>query len=406
MDTINSVTVSYMVPTEGWKKDGTAMLRLRFTFKRQGRFLKTNIVVHKKDVKGNKINNTDLCILAEQLKKKVELSIAKIDMFELQKMSIDEVLAHVSKDIEGFKLDFFEFADSIVAEKKGQPQKTYAAAVKVFKAYIGKDKMDISEITSPLMRDWERNLVAKYGEGARSVSAYTACIAFIHGQARLRYNREEQGVMNIKNPFQFYKPPKQRPGRHRALEVEDIQKMIDIRGQLKRREKLGVDVFLISFALMGMNAPDLYTCKLQGEDIIHYYRTKTRSRRDDKAEMLVKIDKLIEPIVKEYLSKGEEYAFNFSERYTSYTIFGENVNAGLEQYCDRIGRTGNDKITLYWARHSWATIAYESGVDKGIINDGLCHVDRDMKVTEIYIKKNWKVIWEGNEKVLKRFTWK
>lgn len=50
MDTINSVTVNYMVPTEGWKKDGTAMLRLRFTFKRQGRYLKTNIIARRKSL--------------------------------------------------------------------------------------------------------------------------------------------------------------------------------------------------------------------------------------------------------------------------------------------------------------------------------------------------------------------
>jgi hypothetical protein len=63
-------------------------------------------------------------------------------------------------------------------------------------------------------------------------------------------------------------------------------------------------------------------------------------------------------------------------------------------------------VTLYSARHTWATTAYEVGVGKEIINDGLCHVDRDMKVTDIYIKKDWSVIWRANEKVLARFNWK
>ena len=357
---------------------------------------------------GQRIKNSDIRRKAEELIERMEKAISHLDCFALQSMTIDQVVQFVVEDDEGFKLDFFEFADKIIAEKKGQPAKSYQTAVNAFRSYIGNDTLDISEISSPLMRDWERFLVAKYGEGARAVSAYPACIAFIHGQARLRYNREEDGILRIKNPFQFYKPPRQKTGRHRALEIEDIQNMIDIRGCLKGREKLGVDVFLISFVLMGMNAPDLYTCKLRGEDVLHYYRTKTRTRRDDKAEMFVTIDKKVESLIKEYFApEGSETAFDFCNRYKNYVLFGENVNEGLKKYSDRIGRTDkNDRITLYWARHSWATIAYACGVDKGVINDGLCHVDRDMKITDIYIKKNWKIIWDGNAKVIKKFKWK
>lgn len=403
----DAVTVCYTVPNDAWKKDGTAFVRLRFTFKRQGRFMKTNILVRKKDMNGARIKNPELREKAEQLLSKIEKCISRLDVFELQKKSIDEVISNVLEEVEGFKLDFFAFAETVISEKKGQSQKTYRTALNAFRTYIDKDKMDISEITSPLMRDWERALVNKHGEGARCVSCYPACIAFIHGQARLRYNREEQGLIRINNPFQFYKPPRQRPGRHRALEKEDIQKMINIRKELKGRERLGVDVFLISFALMGMNAPDLFSCQLQGDNILHYYRTKTRSRRDDKAEMFVSIEKAVVPLLKEYFSKDGEAAFDFCNRYSNYTLFGENVNEGLKKYSDRIGRkTRDERITLYWARHSWATIAYACGVNKGVINDGLCHVDREMKVTDIYIKKNWKVIWDGNATVLKQFKWK
>ena len=403
-----SVTVSYTVPNNTWKNDGTNLVRLRFTFKRQGRFVKTNLIVHRKDMVGQRIKNSDIRRKAEELIERMEKAISHLDCFALQSMTIDQVVQFVVEDDEGFKLDFFEFADKIIAEKKGQPAKSYRTAVNAFRSFIGKETLDISEISSPLMRDWERFLVAKYGEGARAVSAYPACVAFIHGQARLRYNREEDGILRIKNPFQFYKPPRQKTGRHRALEIEDIQNMIDVRGCLKGREKLGVDVFLISFALMGMNAPDLYTCKLRGEDVLHYYRTKTRTRRDDKAEMFVTIDKKVESLIKEYFApEGSETAFDFCNRYKNYILFGENVNEGLKKYSDRIGRTDkNDRITLYWARHSWATIAYSCGVDKGVINDGLCHVDRDMKITDIYIKKNWKIIWDGNAKVMKKFKWK
>lgn len=402
-----SVTVSYTIPNNSWKKDGTNIVRLRFNFKRQGRFVKTNLIVHKQDVVGQRIKNPAIRRKAEELLQRMETAISHLDCFALQSMTIDEVVNFLVEDDEGFHLDFFEFAQVIISEKTGQSAKNYQTAVNVFKAFIGKEKMDISELSSTLMRDWERHMVARYGEGARSISCYTACIAFIHGQARMRYNREEQGLIRINNPFQFYKPPKQRPGRHRALEIEDIQQMIDVRNELSGREKLGVDVFLISFALMGMNAPDLYTCQLKGEDILHYFRTKTRARRTDNAEMYVRIEKAVAPLIKEYLTNDGEAAFDFCNRYSSYILLGENVNEGLKKYSERIGRSRKEeRITLYWARHSWATVAYSVGVNKGIINDGLCHVDRDMKVTDIYIKKNWKIIWDGNATVLEQFKWK
>ena len=178
--------------------------------------------------------------------------------------------------------------------------------------------------------------------------------------------------------------------------------MIKLRPTLTGREKLGVDAFLISFSLMGMNAPDLYSCTFDKKDIIHYYRTKTRGRRDDKAEMFVRMEPCVKDIFDEYTSSDSTLAFTFSQLYSSYMVFGENINEGLEQFCRRIKV---DKITMYWARHSWASIAYESGVTKGVINDCLCHVDREMKVTDIYIKKDWSVLWKANEKVLKRFKW-
>ena len=319
-------------------------------------------------------------------------------------MSVDDVFNYIQNYSEGedFKLDFLSFADEIIGEKSGQSKKTYQSAVNSFKSFLEKDSLDIAEVTSTLMRSWEKWLRAKYGDSGRAVSAYTACIAFIHGQARLRYNNEETGVVKIRNPFQYYKPPRQKPAAHRAVDTKIIQKMIKLRPTLTGREKLGVDAFLISFSLMGMNAPDLYSCTFDKKDIIHYYRTKTRGRRDDKAEMFVRMEPCVKDIFDEYTSSDSTLAFTFSQLYSSYMVFGENINEGLEQFCRRIKV---DKITMYWARHSWASIAYESGVTKGVINDCLCHVDREMKVTDIYIKKDWSVLWKANEKVLKRFKW-
>ena len=401
-------TVAPVILDNVWKSDGTNFVRLRFTLRREKKYLRTNVLVKKSnlDKKGN-ISDVSLREKVEGLVNSTQRILSDIDTEALPNMSLDDVVKYVQRrhdEAQGFKLDFLEFCDQIISEKTGQSQKTYRSAINSFKQFLKKDKLDISGVTSTLLRQYQRWLEAKHGEGARAVSAYTNCLSFIHGQARLRYNDEETGVVRIKNPFQFYKPAHQKQSKHRSVDVDLIQKMIDLRGELRGREKLGVDVFLISFALMDMNAPDLYTCAKPQKGVIHYNRTKTRSRREDGAEMFVKIDKRIQPIMEEYLAESGEFSFKFKDRYTTYLIFGQNVNAGLRHFTKRIGF--DKRLTLYCARHSWASIAYQAGVNKSLINDGLCHVDRDMKVTDIYIKKDWSVLWNANAQVLDMFKWK
>jgi len=43
----------------------------------------------------------------------------------------------------------------------------------------------------------------------------------------------------------------------------------------------------------------------------------------------------------------------------------------------------NTKVTTYVARHSWATIADKSGINRNVISKGLGH--SDLKTTDIYI---------------------
>ena len=410
MITFERVSVSMTVRDCTWRQDGTNFARLRVSANGVTRYIKTQIIVQRCEVAPDgRIKVPELRHRLEDYLRKVEIKVAKLSDEVVKDMTVDDVVAYIQRD-DRFKLDFIEYYQQAIKDKKLHSQKAYSSALNAFISFLGKDSIQISEIKSSLLYKWEQWLKKKYGERARSVSAYPACLACIHAQARKEFNNDETGQVSIRNPFQYYHPPRQHAAEcgHRNLTIDLVQTMIDLRLELVGRERFGVDLFLISFALMGMNCPDLYSCEKPADAIIHYYRTKTRTRRDDKAEMFVTIDKKVESLIKEYFApEGSETAFDFCNRYKNYVLFGENVNEGLKKYSDRIGRTDkNDRITLYWARHSWATIAYACGVDKGIINDGLCHVDRDMKVTDIYIKKNWKIIWDGNAKVINKFKWK
>ncbi|WP_309253602.1 hypothetical protein [Prevotella brunnea] len=74
------------------------------------------------------------------------------------------------------------------------------------------------------------------------------------------------------------------------------------------------------------------------------------------------------------------------------------INIGLKE----VGReVGVDNLQFYAARHSLATIAVNDvGISKYVVNDMLNHTDPALRITELYIKKDFKVINEANVKVL------
>ena len=70
-------------------------------------------------------------------------------------------------------------------------------------------------------------------------------------------------------------------------------------------------------------------------------------------------------------------------------------------------KTIGDKLNLidleyYAARHSWATIALNKcGIDKYTVHAALNHVDESMRVTDIYIERNYVNENKANTKVVK-----
>ena len=56
-------------------------------------------------------------------------------------------------------------------------------------------------------------------------------------------------------------------------------------------------------------------------------------------------------------------------------------------------------LTTYWARHTWATVAYSIDIPKDIISQALGH-SSGSAVTEIYIERDLRRVDEANRRVL------
>ena len=147
-----------------------------------------------------------------------------------------------------------------------------------------------------------------------------------------------------------------------------------------------------------MNSADLYSCNILDGLTIKYNRTKTKDRRRDKAEIHVRVAERIDGLFQKYRDNTGERVFRFHHLYADEKTFNAALNKGLK----KIGKAvGVDNLEFYAARHSWATIARNDlSIDKNVINEALNHVDKNLSVTDLYIKKSFSAINEANEKVI------
>ncbi|MDR1884009.1 MAG: site-specific integrase [Prevotella sp.] len=419
---------TFKAEVQNKRADGTYNVRIRVTHNREIRRLSTNLYVTEADLtRSRKIKNVNIQEKCDDLIRKCRESCNNSD-FELFDMPIDELVAKIKKYLQGgdkFYLDIIQYIRVKATEMKKSTGDTYLNVSSALRRFTKRESIDISEINTNFLREFERFIVTEpsqrgsnrkkagkdpVAKGGRAVSKYLACVRAIHNMAKQEFNDEDRGIINIPfSPFKNYKLKPQPKTRKRALPVESIQQIInlpyekEITGGRTNRFNLAKDCFILSFALMGMNSADMFLSGLPVNNTVIYNREKTEGRRDDKAEMHVKIESCIMKLMDKY--KDDKKLFRFYRHYSNHAIFNATINKGLK----RIGQqTGVNNLEFYAARHSWATIASSSavGIDKYTVHEGLNHApNRDMKVTDIYIDRDWSVIWEANKKVLALFDW-
>lgn len=421
---IMSTTIRPILLDHHWKDDGTNFYRVLITHNRAKRYIKTNVLVTRQDL--NRSGNvTSLAILAkiDKLITEVRAIVSEINMYQLEAMTVAEVADYVEKKMKGpekFVLDFVEFGHKVAGKKSEGNAKTYQVALNALVRFFGGRHPDISEITVRNLRafeeyinnesvvkvDWRsgKQKTIRKKKGGRAASLYMSNLRHIYKCARLEFNDPDLGLFPIPtDPFEYYSVPKTPAPKHRDIPVEVIQKMIDTRKNYTGRQRMAVDAFLISFGLCGINAADMFSCdRPKKSGVLHYCRQKTTNRRDDGAEMFVKIHPCIKEIMKEY--SDAHRCFDYYLRYADKDVFTTALNQGLKlwQTKEKV-----ESFTFYSARHSWATIARSKrcDIDAKIVTAGLCHVDAGNKVDDIYIKFDWEQLWDAQEKILNVFNW-
>ena len=397
-------------------------VRLRFTLNRRMKRLSTSLFATSKDLtKDLRIKQSSpLRQEVNDLIRCYQNKCAKLQI-ELNNYTIDDVMDYlIGEHQKQQTIDFIKVIREWIssATMKGAPN--YTTATNALVRFVGKEELDVNLITLDFLEQFKVFLIGereartktlmqqgKRVPSNRSLSLYLISIKKLFKEAQKKYNKREKNLILIPNsPFADFEIPRQEATRKRAIPADIIKKVWklpykDMKKGYKStcRYNLAKDCFILSFCLMGINSADLYNVTERTGDTITYNRTKTKARRLDGAKMMVNIPKAILPLVEKYKDPSGKRLFNFYRYYADEGNFNKAINYGLKEIG---GLLGVDDLEYYAARHSWATIALNKvGIDKYTVHAALNHVDESMRVTDIYIERDFVNENKANAKVIK-----
>ena len=416
------LTIKAEVQRDKQRSDGTYNVKVRFTQDRKVKRLSSSLFVTSKDLTKsfNFKEGTTVKREVDKLIQTYQEKCAKLQL-EVNHYTLDDILEYLKAErTRTQSIDFIQYCKEWLETTGIKGKKNYQSALNSFISYLGKEHLKTDEVTSQLLNGFkvhlnlrrEKQVIQLQKQGKRipsnrTVSLYLGSIRHLFNEAKKKYNDYDKNVILIPHsPFEHVEVPKQEATRKRALSAETINQILKLPYIRNANGKericpfnLAKDCFILSFCLMGMNSVDLHSCDEIEDNAITYYRSKTTGRRLDKAKMKVDILPVLSSLMEKYKDHTGRRVFRFYQMYNTANNFNRAINLGLKQ----IGKMLQvDDLEFYAARHSWATIALNKvGIDKYTVHAALNHVDETMRVTDIYIERDFANENRANAKVVK-----
>lgn len=261
------------------------------------------------------------------------------------------------------------------ASGRQRTAETYRAALNSFRHFSHGRDIALCDITQGVAGDYQIWL-RRRGVGDNTVSFYMRIL-------RAVYNRAvDEGLADDRHPFRHVYTGIAKTVK-RAVSLDTLRRIRHL--DLSRRPALEYarDMFIMSFCLRGMSFVDM--ALLKNSDLcggMLYYRRRKTGRMLSVAwtsEMQAIVDRHRGRESSEYLLpiiRGR-----YRDVRTAARNAGYNINRSLKRIAAIIGL--DTPLTMYVARHSWATLARNQGVPLTLISEGMGHSSE--KTTRIYL---------------------
>ena len=333
---------------------------------------------------------------------------------ERRRFTADDVITMFHKLTKESSL--FTFMHGVIAQLKQlgkvRTSETYTATLKSFMDFQDEQDVPLDGITSDMMLMYEAHLKA------RGVRMNT--ISFYMRNLRAVYNRAvEKGLTQPNNPFRHVYTGVDKTVK-RAIPIKAIKALKELDLSMKPSLDFARDMFLFSFYTRGMSFVDIaYLKKTDLQNGILTYR-----RRKTGQELSIKWEKCMAEIIAKYPENKTDYLLPIIKEE------GNGRNSVSHQACLN-GRVVTDEgkanerrqydntlhlvnyrlkelstmlklqrpLTMYVARHSWASAAKSKNVPLSVISEGMGHDSE--ATTQIYLASlETSVVDKANKMIL------
>lgn len=305
----------------------------------------------------------------------------------------DDVIDEFNRYAREYSL--FNFMESIIAKLKQngkvRTSETYKSTLNSFKKFRQDEDIMLDCLTSEIMEAYEA-WHHKRGVAPNTISFYTRIL-------RAVYNRAvEDDIIENRNPFRHVYTGVDKTVK-RALPLVLIKKIKALDLSLTPSLDFARDMFLMSFYLRGMSFIDM--AFLRKTDLKNGY--VTYRRRKTGQQLIIEWTKEMQMILDKYPENTTDYLLPIirnpgtNERCT-YRNMGYNINHNLKKIAKMVGV--QIPLTLYVARHSWASAAKAKGIPLSVISEGMGHDSE--ATTQIYLASlDTSVVDKANSLILK-----
>ena len=311
-----------------------------------------------------------------------------------QKYTADDIAAAFKKYMQNYSLTEYMSALIHKFELSGKTRtaETYTSTLKSFRLYLNNKDIMLDSLNSGTMEAYESFLQQK-GVVPNTISFYMRIL-------RATYNRAvDEGAIEDCKPFRHVYTGIERTVK-RALPLRSIKKIKSLDLSYRPAADYARDMFLLSFYLRGMSFIDMAFLKKSDlkNGYISYRRRKTRQA------LSIKWTDEMQAILDKYPDNSTPYLLpiirnsNKTER-KIYRNMSYNINRNLKTVA-RIADI-NVRLTMYCARHSWASAAKTAGIPITVIRDGMGHLSET--TTQIYLASlDTNAVDRANALILRR----
>lgn len=251
---------------------------------------------------------------------------------------------------------------------------TYRAALNSFRQYRGGEDIMLDNITPEVIEGYEAWHKSK-GNTPNTISFYMRILRAVFNRAI------EEGLVEDGNLFKRVYTGIERTVK-RAIPLETVSKLKNMDLSLTKQLDFARDIFLMSFYLRGISFIDLSFLKKTDlrNNILSYRRRKTGRMLyiGWTCEMQMLLDKYDENPTEYLMPIITNVNVNPRKKYLN-ALYA--INRNLKTIGKMLGLA--EPLTMYVARHSWASAAKANGIPISVISEGMGHENE--ATTQIYL---------------------